>query len=179
MQYRRAFIPGGTYFFTVVTLDRKPIFLDASAIGVLRKSFRAVQTKRPFQMDAIVLLPEHLHCLWTLPPGDSDYSTRWRLIKTWFTRHCHRGPMPNPDESQLRRGEQRIWQTRFWEHLIRDDRDFRHHIDYIHFNPVKHDLVTTVSEWPHSSFHRYVREGVLPENWADGGIDLPPDIGRE
>ena len=146
MQYRRAFVPGATYFFTVVTARRRPLFGDTAACSGLRQAFRRIAEQRPFTVNPIVVLPDHLHCLWTLPPGDADYSTRWRLIKTRVTRWYGAGHS--------------LWQPRYWEHLIRDDSDYRQHVEYIHYNPVKHGYVTRSSEWPYSSFRRYVREGL-------------------
>jgi len=151
MEYRRDRITGGTYFFTVVTDGRRSVFHDPAALGSLRTAFRRIRADRPFVIDAMVLLPDHLHTVWTLPEGDSDYSMRWRLIKRAFTASVHwRGP---------------IWQKRFWEHRIRDDDDLRRHLDYIHWNPVKHGLAHDVWEWPYSSFQKHVRLGTYPATW--------------
>lgn len=123
---------------------------------------------RPFTVDAWVLLPDHMHCIWTLPEGDGDYSTRWAEIKR-FVSSAARGTLHDPSlltNAGKSRGESTIWQRRFWEHRIRDQSDFERHVDYIHFNPVKHRYVKTVSEWPHSTFHRYVREGLYPQDWG-------------
>ena len=161
--YIRAYVPGGTYFFTVNLLERKRRLL-VEHIEALRNAFRIVKQQRPFRIDAIVILPDHLHCIWTMPPSDCDYSTRWRLIKSAFSGTIE------PGERLSRRrqvkSERGIWQRRFWEHAIRDQVDFDRHFDYIHYNPVKHGWVERVSEWPHSSFHRFVRLGLYPENWA-------------
>ena len=168
VQYRRNFVPGGRFFFTVTLVDRRSSALIEN-IDVLREAFRVTQVERPFSFDAVVILPEHLHAVLTLPPGDSDFSGRWRRIKSLFTRHIvGNGAQISRDRS----GEYLLWQRRFWEHTIRDDRDFATHIDYIHYNPVKHGLVSQVADWPHSSFHRYVRDGVLPKDWA-GSVDQP------
>ena len=156
MQYRRAFVPGGSWFFTVVTRDRRPIFASADAVDVLRDAFRTVRAKHAFATDAIVVLPDHLHCIWTLPPGDADFATRWRLVKTRVAQRL----------DPALRGDGRIWQNRFWEHLLRDEDDFARHVDYIHFNPVKHGLVDRAVDWPHSSFHRYAAAGVFPADWG-------------
>jgi putative transposase len=129
-------------------------------IGVI-----ALRTERPFTIDAIVILPDHLHTIWTLPEGDADYSGRWRAIKSRFTRELRASGIPLTRDD---RGEYRLWQRRFWEHTIRDDNDFNRHVDYIHWNPVKHGLTRRVADCPHSSFHRYVRLGLLPESWANG-----------
>ncbi len=157
MKYRRAKTPGATYAFTLVTYNRQPLFQSSETVDILRQSFHVVKQRHPFYIDAIVILPDHLHCLWTLPEYDANFSTRWRLIKSHFTRHC-------PDEykhprsiSRLKKKEQAVWQRRFWEHEIRDENDFNRQIDYIHYNPVKHGYVQFPNEWPYSSFHRYVR----------------------
>jgi len=137
MQYRRVRIGGASYFFTVVTRNRLPIFSSPTAVDLLRSAFRHVKQKRPFAVDGIVILPDHLHCIWSLPPGDSDFPLRWRLIKTWFSKH-------------YRPGHGGWWQNRYWEHLLRDEEDWRRHMDYIHYNPVKHGLASGVWEWPYS-----------------------------
>ena len=168
MQYRRARTPGGCYFFTVVTHQRRSLFSDPEQVALLRGAFRLVRARHPFRIDAIVLLPDHLHCLWTLPVGDDDYPTRWRLIKSEFTRHCAAGLHLPVGISRRHKGERGIWQRRFWEHEIRDDIDFRRHLDYIHYNPVKHGLVEEAATWPYSSLGRYLRNGVYPVGWERG-----------
>ncbi|NHI00795.1 transposase [Oceanimonas sp. MB9] len=163
MQYRRMWRQGGTFFFTVTLADRRRALLTEH-ITLLREAFRQVKRRHPFELDAIVVLPEHLHALMTLPEGDTDYAKRWHLIKSGFSRR-----LPTTEwrsDSRQRRRERGIWQRRYWEHLIRNERDFRHHVDYIHYNPVKHGYVNAVKDWPYSSFHRYVRAGLLPEDWA-------------
>ena len=162
-QYRRAIAPGGTFFFTVVLHDRQSDVLTTHA-AALKAAFAKVKQQRPFLIDAIVVLPDHLHCLWTLPPDDADFSTRWRLIKTAFARSLPFDETPSPHRQ--RRGERTVWQRRFWEHLIRDEDDFARHADYIHYNPVKHGLVLHPGDWPHSSFQRFVERGVYPKDWA-------------
>jgi putative transposase len=175
--YRRNFVLGGTYFFTVILQDRRTSVL-IDKIAALRTAFRATLRERPFKIDGIVVLPDHLHAVMTLPEGDSDFLGRWRRIKSLFSRQVVAEGLPI---RQNRRGEYALWQRRFWEHTIRDESDFERHIDYIHFNPVKHGLVKRVSDWPHSSFHRYVRSGVLPQDWggtvaiADGAFGERPD----
>ena len=134
-QYTRAYIPGGTFFFTVALHDRRRSLLTEH-VDELRAAFQAVRPKWPFRVEAIVVLPDHLHCIWTLPPGDADFSTRWFLIKRQFLRGIPRGESLSP--RQLVKGERGIWQRRFWEHMIRDEEDFAAHVDYIHYNPVKH-----------------------------------------
>lgn len=162
-RYVRALIPGGSFFFTVALLERQRTLL-VDHIDDLRAAFRQVRAERPFHIDAIVILPDHLHCIWQLPPDDADFSTRWRRIKSVFSRSID--PGERLSERRRAKGERGIWQRRFWEHSLRDERDFAAHIDYIHFNPVKHGHVTRVIDWPHSSFHRYVKAGVYPEDWA-------------
>jgi putative transposase len=162
-QYIRNRSPGGTFFFTVALLERRRTLL-VDRIADLRESFRIVRARRPFGIDAIVVLPDHLHCLWTLPEDDADFSTRWRLIKRHFVT-C----IPYGERLSARReatGERGIWQRRFWEHTIRDDADYAAHVDYIHYNPVKHGYVDRVADWPHSSFHRFVTAEQLPGDWA-------------
>ena len=168
--YRRNRIAGGTYFFTVNLYDRHSRLL-VDKIDILRDAVRNARSRRPFHIDAWVVLPEHMHCLWTLPEGDHDFSVRWQAIKTGFSRQIPPGELRSA--SRHEKAERGIWQRRFWEHTIRDERDYTAHMDYIHFNPVKHGLVGNVSDWPYSSFHRMVRLGVYPEGWAsdaDGGI---------
>ena len=178
MQYRRAFTPGGTFFFTVVTEGRRPILASGEAVDVLRNAFRVVRQSRPFEIDAIVVMPDHLHCIWTLPPGDWDFPTRWRLVKTWFTKHCPEALRCVPDAARFKKGGQAIWQHRYWEHLIRDHADLARHVDYIHYNPVKHGLVGSAGAWPWSSLSRFVRAGVYPADWGRGGMRLEA-VGRE
>lgn len=155
MQYRRARTKGGTYFFTVVTCNRQHIFSREDNIDLLRQAFQYVMHRHPFRMDAHVILPDHLHCIWTLPDGDRDFSTRWRLIKSHFTRYYQHG---DPDRSP--------WQKKFWEHAIRDEKDMENHIDYIHYNPVKHGLVESPVRWTLSSIHRYVKDGLYSQEWG-------------
>ncbi|MEO4047954.1 transposase [Pseudomonas sp. CAU 1711] len=166
--YRRDRTPGATWFFTLNLADRSQSLLTDS-IDLLRASFRQTMNRHPWQIDAIVVLPDHLHALCTLPPGDVDFALRWRLIKTEFSRALpcteHRSP------SRQSKGERGIWQRRYWEHRIRDEKDFGQHVDYIHHNPRKHGYVQCVADWPWSSFHRYVQAGLLPEEWA--GEDEP------
>jgi putative transposase len=160
--YRRNFVAGGTFFFTVTLVDRRSSVL-VDHIASLRAAFRATRKERPFSIDAVVILPEHLHTMLTLPSGDSDFSGRWRRIKSLFTRQVvARGISIKRND----KGEYTLWQRRFWEHTIRDEADFARHADYIHYNPVKHGLVSQVIQWPYSSFHSYVRRGILPRDWA-------------
>jgi putative transposase len=161
--YRRNFVAGGSFFFTVNLAERR-LRLLTDHIDELRLAFSETRQHHPFTIDAMVVLPDHLHTMWTMPDGDADFATRWRLIKSTFSRCLPSGERISG--SRAARGERGIWQRRYWEHTIRDENDFTRHADYIHFNPVKHGLVTRVRDWPHSSFHRMVRLGVYPEDWA-------------
>ena len=165
-EYRRAHVPGASWFFTVNLAQRKENNLLVDHIDSLRTAFAAARVRHPFHMDAVVILPEHLHCIMTLPQDDADFSTRWNLIKGNFSRTLGKGERISP--SRTKRGERGIWQRRFWEHLIRDQEDFNRHADYIHWNPVKHGWVRRVTDWPHSSFHEYVRRGIYTEDWGGG-----------
>lgn len=165
--YRRVWVPGGTYFFTVNLLERRRTLL-VEHVDALRAAFAAAQSVRPFVVIAAVVLPDHLHCLWRLPPEDADNATRWRHIKTAFSQRLPR--QERRSAVRVSRKERGIWQRRFWERLLRDERDVRHHVDYIHYNPVKHGYVERVVDWPHSSFHRYVRQGVLGADWGAEGL---------
>ncbi|MBD2194885.1 MULTISPECIES: REP-associated tyrosine transposase [Calothrix] len=180
MQYRRATIAGGTYFFTVVTDNRKKFLCIPSYVVLLRDAFRDVMKQHPFIIDACVVLPDHLHCIWTLPPEDSDFSTRWRLIKSYFSRKCDTLLAENLSSSKQKKQERAIWQRRFWEHLIKDEVDFKNHVEYIHYNPVKHGLVQAPKDWEYSSFHRAVRQGMYDVMWGAGEeIVFAADIGKE
>ncbi len=162
--YRRVWVPGGTYFFTVNLLERRRTLLT-DHIDSLRNAFAQAKAARPFLMPAYVVLPDHLHCLWRLPPGDDDIATRWRHIKTTFSRS-----LPNTERLSERRrckSERGIWQRRYWERLIRDEADYRLHFDYIHYNPVKHGHAATAADWPHSSCRHWLLRGVYPEGWAE------------
>jgi putative transposase len=167
--YRRAWHPGGTYFFTVNLLERHANGLLTRHVAVLREAVRTVRTRHPFAIHGWVVLPDHLHCVIELPAGDADFATRWRLIKGGFSKALAR----TERLSKVRdaRGERGIWQRRYWEHLIRDEADYRAHMDYVHINPVKHGLVERVVDWPYSTFHRLVKRGVYPSDWAGGGED--------
>jgi putative transposase len=161
--YRRNFVPGGSYFFTVNLADRRSRLL-VEHIGLLRSAFRYVRERHPSSIEASVVLPEHLQSVWTLPDGDMDFALRWRLIKAIFSRGL--APGERLSKSRLSKGERGIWQRRYWEHTLRDEDDFARHLDYIHFNPVKHGHVSRVKDWPYSSFHRLVRSGIYPEDWV-------------
>jgi putative transposase len=171
--YRRMFRAGGTYFFTVNLLERRGNDLLVRYIDVLREAVRVVKARYPFVIHAWVVLPEHTHFVIELPEGDCDYSLRIRLIKAYFSRHLPKDEMRNL--ARQRRHERGIWQRRFWEHLIRDERDFERHVDYVHFNPVKHGWVACVKDWPYSTFHRFVAQGILPCDWAGDDVGLALD----
>jgi putative transposase len=173
--YRRYFVPGGSYFFTLATADRLPLFRSAEARKLLGRFMREACCQAPFATVAIVLLPDHLHAIWTLPGGDDDYSGRWQAIKANFTREwlkqgAAEAEISDGYQRQRRRG---IWQPRFIEHTIRDERDLHHHADYLHYNPLKHGCVSKLKDWPWSSFHRYVHSGDYPENWGSENCSLP------
>jgi putative transposase len=172
-RYRRARIEGSVFFFTVVLTDRSSNLL-VDQIDRLRKAYRVVQEGRPFETIAICVLPDHIHSLWALPEGDADFSTRWSLIKSGFSR----GLDPQPrSKSKIFKREKGIWQRRYWEHAIRDA-DLERHADYVHFNPVKHGYVTRVADWPHSSFHRYVDRGLLDPDWGGDMKDIQGTFGE-
>jgi putative transposase len=168
--YRRAHVPGGSYFFTVVTDARAPILCEMEAPQILRTALRDCIARWPFTIDAFVLLPDHLHAIWTLPPGDTSYARRWAWIKKEFTKAWLTAGRVPQSVSAAKRRERRIgvWQRRYWEHALRDEVDFERHFDYIHFNPVKHGLAERPGDWPFTSFHRAVRRGDYPADWGSG-----------
>jgi putative transposase len=174
--YRRSLVQGGTYFFTVVTYKCKSLFSDDSARLFLRDAITNVRSKYPFKIEAMCLLPDHLNTIWTLPEGDINYARRWSAIKGNFSREYRKqiNRRIAPNRSRQIRGEVTFWQRRFWEHLIRDQSDYKLHFDYIHFNPVKHGYAQSVSDWPWSTYHRYVRKGIYPKDWglAQKKLDL-------
>jgi putative transposase len=173
--YRRARTPGGTFFFTVVTYRRRLLFNTQESRDILREVIQDVRQRHPFTIDSWVLLPEHIHCIWTLPEENFDFSMRWSLIKSGFSKRAktlyHIDEWMN--DSKQKHRETTIWQRRFWEHQIRDEDEYQVYMDYIHFNPVKHGLVKRVIDWPYSTFHRYVRLGIYPDNWGCGMQELP------
>ena len=168
-RYRRRNQPGGTFFFTVVTHNRRKILTGQESRNYLRTALKITGDERPFESIAMVLLPDHLCCLWRLPPGDGDYSTRWRLIKTRFTRAWLHGRehIPPASKSRGKRGERSVWQRRFWEHQIRDEKDLKRHLDYIHYNPVKHGYVRKAGDWAWSTFDRFVCLGEYQRDWGE------------
>jgi len=178
--YRRV-KEGRTYFFTVVTYQRRPFLCQDGSRLALRTAIEETRLSHPFEIDAWVLMPDHLHCIWTLPDNDGDYSKRWGLIKAGFTKKIKSDVAGNVQKSNSRtkHRESIVWQRRFWEHMIRNEADYKAHIDYIHFNPVKHGLVGAPAEWKHSTFHKCVQEGMYTIEWGATG-DLPfADIGNE
>ncbi|WP_275097360.1 REP-associated tyrosine transposase [Sedimenticola hydrogenitrophicus] len=173
-RYRRANTEGASYFFTQVTYRRQALLCNENIRRALRQAIEAVRVDRPFKIDACVLLPDHLHCIWTLPPGDSDYSTRWNMIKRAVSL-AYGTDYRRPEwinTSKRKHRESTLWQRRYWEHRIRDDRDFSRHVDYIHYNPIKHGLCARAVDWPYSTFHRHVRGGVYTMDWGGIGNDI-------
>lgn len=167
--YRRAWHPGGTYFFTVNLLQRSGNDLLVRHIDLLHESVRAVRITHPFIIHAWVVLPDHLHWVIELPSGEADFAVRWRLIKIRFSKSIPETEWRST--ARVRRGDRGIWQRRYWEHLIRDDRDFAAHMDYVHINPLKHGLVREVIDWPYSTFHLLTGQGVYSADWAGGDED--------
>ena len=163
--YQRIFVPGGTYFFTVVTANRNPWLATDTGRAMLGQAMRDVRRDQPFDTVACVLLPDHLHAIWTLPDGDADFPRRWRRIKQRTSIGMRK--------SSGRKGP--FWQSRFWEHWIRDEDDLERHIDYIHYNPVKHGVVASPADWRTSTFHRFVAEGIYAADWGgpDEMIEVP------
>ncbi|MCX7116263.1 MAG: transposase [Gammaproteobacteria bacterium] len=157
-QYKRHYEAGAHYFFTLATYQRRPIFIDNERVESLRAAIRKVKKSYPFFLEAMVVLPDHLHCLWRLPENDVDFSVRWRLIKRYFSMGM--------STSINDRMEKEVWQRRFWEHCIRNEYDWQRHMDYIHYNPVKHGLALSPADWPHSSFNHYVEKGFYEKNWG-------------
>jgi len=172
--YRRLYRGGGCYFFTVVAYLRRPILCDDGVRAALREGIMQVRERHPFVVDAWVLMPDHLHCIWTLPEGDDDYSIRWSQIKRHVSLQCG-GDYHDEGKttsSRRKRRESTIWQRRFWDHCIRDQQDFNHHADYIHYNPVKHGLCSRPDDWPYSTVHRYMQEGLYADGWNNEPTDI-------
>lgn len=173
-EYRRIYQNHSMYFFTVVTYKRQVIFNNKNAVNYLRETIRTIKRNHPFSIEAMVVLPDHIHCVWNMDQDDCDYSKRWKLIKMSFTKGFHQ-----PDSqlersaSRVRKRERTVWQRRFWEHLIRDESDLHRHYDYIHYNPVRHGYVKSPDEWPWSSFHRFVDNGWYERDW---GADEPTEL---
>jgi putative transposase len=174
-RYRRLKIEGGTFFFTLTLADRGTDLL-VHHIEHLRRVYADVQKRLPFETVAICILPDHIHALWRLPQGDADYASRLSRFKAAFSRGL--APASTLSKSKIAKREKGIWQRRYWEHAIRDDTDFERHVGYIHYNPVKHGLVEHVADWPFSSFHRYVAQGLLPADWAGDVKELSGSFGE-
>jgi len=164
--YNRYFLPGGTYFFTVNLAERDKTTL-INHVDDLRGVFAEVKQEQPFAINAIVILPDHLHAIWTLPEGDSNFPDRWRKIKANFSQLIPKGERLS--DSRNKKGERGVWQRRYWEHAIRDELDYQRHVDYIHYNPVKHRYCDKLIDWPYSSFHRFVDKGFYTKDW---GVNL-------
>jgi len=173
--YRRNRLPGATYFFTV-TIAQRHLNLLVKHVQDLKTAFREEHQRVPFVNIAFVILPDHLHAIWRLPNGDSDYSQRWRRIKAGFSRALPLGERVS--SSRNMKGERGVWQRRFWEHTIRDEDDLKNHLDYIHYNPVKHGLAQRVSDWPHSTFHHYVQRGIYTVDWCGSKAGFAGDFGE-
>jgi putative transposase len=172
MRYRRVVAKGGTYFFTLNLADRSSALL-VQHVAVLRRVIQQVRSAHPFEIQAIVVLPDHLHTIFTLPPGDAEYGMRWSLIKAGFSRGFSAGEQVS--SSRLHKRERGIWQRRYWEHQIRDERDLQQHVDYIHYNPVKHGYVSQAAQWPYSSLHRYATRRWLTVRWGTGEAEIEGD----
>ncbi len=174
MKYRRLHVEGATYFFTLVTEQRRPIFREPQIVDLLNGAIEKVRARHPFEIDAHVVLADHLHTIWTLPENDARYSMRVGLIKEAFTRaYLQHHSAPPSSDSRRRKREQSIWQRRFWEHVIHDDRDFTAHLDYIHLDPVHHGYVRSPHDLPHSTFAIWVQRGVYEPGW---GSDAKPEL---
>ena len=172
MRYRRWRVAGGTYFFTLVTRDRAPLLVSDGAVAAWRRAVEAVGARRPFVVEAEVVLPDHIHTIWALPDGDDDFPTRMRLVKRAATIELGAQLPGVLARVRGRKGERPVWQPRYWEHLIRDEADFDGHLDYIHANPVRHGLAATPLDWPHSSFRRWMAAGRYDAWW--GAEQSPP-----
>ncbi len=178
-EYRRAHSPGGTFFFTVVTYDRQPFLCDSSARKLLRTVIEQCRDQWPFEIEAMVLLPDHLHALWTLPENDAAYSKRWGWIKKTFTQcWLESGHLAaEVSESKILRRRLGIWQVRFWEHQIRNEKDMEAHLNYIHYNPVRHGLANCPHSWPYSTFSKWVSREQYTKDWCcvcEGKTSKPP-----
>jgi putative transposase len=165
-RYRRDKLPGTSYFFTVNTYHRQQVLTTPPFYNALKSAIKEVRANFPFDIEAVVLLPDHLNCVWKMPETDADYGVRWSQIKRKVSQQCRDYLNQNSSNSKSKRRELVLWQRRFWEPRIRDETDFETHVNYIHYNPVKHGYVANVTDWPYSSFHTYVKNGVLPPHWC-------------
>ena len=178
MNYRRIFVPGGTFFFTVVTYNRTPTLIQPESINLFHDAVNKVCKNHPFRITAWVILPDHLHMIWKLPEKDTDYPTRWRLIKSYFSHHWMEKYPHEVSPSRQKKRECPVWQRRYWEHWIRDNNDLERHVEYIHYNPVKHGIVQAPIDWQFSSFDEYVKRGLYAHDWGSdsrrlGGMGKP------
>lgn len=179
MRYRRSKTPGASYFFTLVTYDRLPIFSSPESFDLLHEALRYTIDSRPFLLDAFVVMPDHIHYVWTLPDNDADYPTRIGMVKSYFSKR-YRGLEGSGTLSRTAKGEKSIWQRRYWEHQIFDEIDFTKHVEYIHYNPVKHGRVKAPKDWQWSSFHEYVGKGIYDKHWGSfNEITFDAEIGSE
>ena len=177
--YRRSHANGATWFFTLATYRRRPLLARPDVLSALRLAIKQAGQRYPFKIVAWVVLPDHMHALWALPEGDGDYAVRWAMIKRLTSQSVRDTLPPVTSKSMQARGEIGLWQRRYWEHQIRDEPDLHRHMDYIHFNPVKHGLAANSGQWPHSTFHRYVRAGLLPADWAVGNeVSMDGEFGE-
>ncbi len=173
--YRRIYIPGSTLFFTLITYKRQKFLTSETARHCLKSAWRLVNKNHPFELTALVLLPDHLHCIWKLPKEDVNFSMRWSKIKKHFSKNylsLSNGYKPQRTRSMMKRNESGLWQRRFWDHIIRNDQDFINHLNYIHYNPVKHGLVDSPSDWPYSTFHKYVKLDFYEKDWGSDPIEF-------
>jgi len=173
LQYRRAFVPGASYFFTVITNQRENTFSNPKAVDLLRDAFRQVMEQRSFNISVMVVLPDHLHCIWTLPSKDCDYSTRWRLIKTFFSKRCAISPKEVVVDALSRRGDMA---ASLLGTSDRDEEDYLRHVECIHYNPVRHGYVRSPIEWACSGFLRYVERGQYPKEWGEGKLEFSREV---
>lgn len=180
MKYIRSKVPGAFYFFTLVTFNRRKLFLEPPNCELFMQSLDYVKENHPFDLFAYCICPDHIHMIWKLPENDIDFSTRLRLAKSFFSRHLEDELKYSKNPSRSRKGELAVWQRRFWEHIIRDEKDLTNHLEYIHFNPVKHGLTNSPRGWVYSSFHRFVEKGMYDESWGEGSdMDYLDKVGNE
>lgn len=178
-KYIRSYVPGGSYFLTLAAYNRNLVFGRLENISLLRRALRIVKSEMPFEIAGAVTLPDHLHFIWNLPPDDDQYSRRVGRLKALFTKSLHPTRPPDQETSSSRRKhrESNVWQRRFWEHTIRDEEDFQVHLDYIHYNPVKHGYAQCPHLWRPSSFHKWVERGGYTADWCcrcnERSINLP------
>lgn len=170
--YKRVYVEGGTYFFTVNTIKRKTILTRPESRYLLKTAWQEIKKIHPFEDVALCLMPDHIHCIWKLPENDSNFSVRWNGIKGLFSKKYKKTDSYSHDSDRIRKNKQEasVWQRRFWEHLIRDDDDLQRHIDYIHYNPVKHGYVAKATDWEYSTIHRYIHDGIVEPDWGNSPL---------